>query len=658
MKNRFSLFSLTFIIFVTLKTTAQTPDSTFFTLIDSTDYSVPYKMEKLFSVIDLSQTQTGFLYNKAIHFVDPEEHKGSAHIESGPFASFETVCFLHHAFKMGWSGLSFPNPLFVETDSLRHVVDSIIQTGVIPITLFYLNFDRFTDNAYTDTLIHHNEEDTLIEDVSGRAASPYRQSFTFATAIAADELEQGTYTLKLPNSLIITNSYRTISQIGIRIGSGSYTYAQPDDDIPFDITGYEGEITVEIRVWYTDGKDFVDFNKLIVHKKPNTTGPYSNINSTSTITIPSTGSHSGAKVTIALGCDKQSLTKPLIIVEPFDPNEINQFSFERTLDLLKTSTATSLALAEFETQGYDIVYVEFNNPLDYMERNARAFKDVINAINTQKNTNLSTEPSVVLGLSTGGVIARYGLREMEIANQNHDTRLLMSIDAPHRGAYMPINLQLALVQLEALDKNGVNMPILHVTGPAAWVDFHEFDEGVTLAIHVDIFNMPQKMRDGLNILKSPAVKQLLVCDIYDDLASNLTITKGLGFVNFPYVLGNFNTGQMHKEFYESYSLLGKLEQCREIGISSGSINQISQQDIAKAPLVANAYYTKAEETKEDQIVQLEFKGLPELESFKTVYIGKIKALSPIVDKWFNVINWEVKTSLQIHAHLITLLVAT
>jgi hypothetical protein len=94
-----------------------------------------------------------------------------------------------------------------------------------------------------------------------------------------------------------------------------------------------------------------------------------------------------------------------------------------------------------------------------------------------------------LGLSTGGVIARYGLREMEIANQNHDTRLLMSIDAPHRGAYMPINLQLALVQLEALDKNGVNMPILHVTGPAAWVDFHEFDEGVTLAIHVDIFNM-------------------------------------------------------------------------------------------------------------------------------------------------------------------------
>ncbi len=89
---------------------------------------------------------------------------------------------------------------------------------------------------------------------------------------------------------------------------------------------------------------------------------------------------------------------------------------------------------------YDIIYVDWNNGVDYMQRNAYALEEVIKWVNAQKPVG-SIVQNVVLGQSMGGVIARYALADMEQDGVNHQTRLFVSHDAPQQGANIPISLQ-------------------------------------------------------------------------------------------------------------------------------------------------------------------------------------------------------------------------
>lgn len=116
------------------------------------------------------------------------------------------------------------------------------------------------------------------------------------------------------------------------------------------------------------------------------------------------------------------ITKPLIVAEGFDTglqgvenefgeNNINSFirgvndpnSFN--LEQLITGGTNEI----FGDQDYDIIYVNWDNPRDYLERNAFVLEQVITWVNDQKVASGSTEQNVILGQSMGGIIARYAL---------------------------------------------------------------------------------------------------------------------------------------------------------------------------------------------------------------------------------------------------------
>lgn len=114
-------------------------------------------------------------------------------------------------------------------------------------------------------------------------------------------------------------------------------------------------------------------------------------------------------------------------------------------DFIDEATIFSGDLAGVITD-YDIIYINFKNGKDYMQRNAYLVQDIIKWVNSVK---VGTQPNVVLGQSMGGVIARYALRDMEnqftanpsIPAWNHQTSLYISHDAPHQGANIPLALQ-------------------------------------------------------------------------------------------------------------------------------------------------------------------------------------------------------------------------
>jgi hypothetical protein len=144
------------------------------------------------------------------------------------------------------------------------------------------------------------------------------------------------------------------------------------------------------------------------------------------------------------------ITNPLIIAEGLDTGLLAQVGSIGDRDLRTLirdfEDAESDDLSDLLTGGnilvngdqdYDLIYVNWDNGTDFIQRNAYVLQAVIDWVNEQKGIAGSTAQNVVLGQSMGGLIARYALRDMENNSEDHDTSLYISHDAPHQGAHIP-----------------------------------------------------------------------------------------------------------------------------------------------------------------------------------------------------------------------------
>jgi pimeloyl-ACP methyl ester carboxylesterase len=141
------------------------------------------------------------------------------------------------------------------------------------------------------------------------------------------------------------------------------------------------------------------------------------------------------------------IDKPVILVEGFDPNDTR--AIPAIYNMLNYGAGQNLA-TDLRNLGYDIVILNFPNytrpatstlvagGADYIQRNAMVLTELLSQVNAMK---VGTEQNVVIGPSMGGLIARYALRYMEMNSLDHDTRLYISFDAPHKGANIPIGFQ-------------------------------------------------------------------------------------------------------------------------------------------------------------------------------------------------------------------------
>ncbi|PQB04557.1 T9SS type A sorting domain-containing protein [Aureitalea marina] len=138
------------------------------------------------------------------------------------------------------------------------------------------------------------------------------------------------------------------------------------------------------------------------------------------------------------------LDNPIIVLDGFDPGDSRditglynrlEFGGENLADVVRE-------------EGYDIVIlnapvystggVQIDGGADFIQRNAFVLIELIEFLNQQKEGD---EELVVLGPSMGGLIAQYALSYMEQNDMEHQTRLFISFDSPHRGANIPVSLQ-------------------------------------------------------------------------------------------------------------------------------------------------------------------------------------------------------------------------
>ncbi|MFY7788034.1 MAG: esterase/lipase family protein [Thermoflexibacteraceae bacterium] len=138
-----------------------------------------------------------------------------------------------------------------------------------------------------------------------------------------------------------------------------------------------------------------------------------------TATRPHLGTLGRATLQIGLS-DDGIFDHPLIVVEGFDASrwlpidDYNYRNFRFAIRNRELGDFLDRQLTEF--RNYDVVFVNFADGTDHIQRNAYVVQEAIRWVNRNKVNNLATgqrEPNVVLGMSMGGLVARYALAEME-----------------------------------------------------------------------------------------------------------------------------------------------------------------------------------------------------------------------------------------------------
>jgi hypothetical protein len=180
----------------------------------------------------------------------------------------------------------------------------------------------------------------------------------------------------------------------------------------------------------------------------------------------------GGEYAIYNGCDN-IFDKPIIIAEGFDVGQ--------DVDITVMISKYYPYLYALRNNGYDLVFVNYNNGQDFIENNAEVLKRVINEVNALK---VGTEKLTVIGESMSGLVARYAIRTMELAGLTHQVGHFVSFDSPQKGANIPEGL----------------MALRRYVPTAAWP--------WTLALNN--LNVLFNIVPELNALESPAAKQLLL----------------------------------------------------------------------------------------------------------------------------------------------------
>lgn len=463
--------------------------------------------------------------------------------------------------------------------------------GVMILSGNYFKYNRFADNAYPSKINYSNNQFSD-KFIGSTWQNPYEERQLFAIAPSISTYKGLQLKVKLPTNLFLSNYPTTIQNIQIDFSDGlGYRIVAYDQLINVNYT-QPNTYTWKYKITLTDGQTMLSHSKIVIENGLNATeitspiGPalLSTQSTTQAIvappdpalagyskkTIVSTtqylGYNASATIYIRYAAGGNTIRKPLIVAEGFDDgiilkpeqeagsNNINNF-----LESTNSFRSNSLAL-ENEMNTYDIIYVDWNNGVTFLQRNAYVLQEVIKWVNQNKTT---TTQNVVLGQSMGGLIARYALKDMENRSLPHETRLYVSHDAPHLGANTPVSVQLSARHLRNLY---VNTPIAFATGEIIIPLAYNFAEGFS-----DIINL-----FGGNTSVAPNITPLQAFSLADTPA-----TRQMTY-NWVNTLGGINN-TIHDAWQQDLASKGYpsgtvAKPVRNIAIANGSECGVTQTD--------------------------------------------------------------------------------
>jgi hypothetical protein len=500
-----------------------------------------------FANIDRSEISTGLLYDYGFKFIHAPYYNGVCNdTNQVDVLKWRRIYATMLACKVNYSFRQMD--LGVINDRIDN---NTANYGYTPFLMQHIQYETYNPRALSLGLVSINARNQVINNIR----YPYQIDHVFATAPAVDYSESGTAQFYFSPDFFVRNNYKEIEKIEVNFDAPQADGNPTDIGKPYyfnyrltqgytDITNTNycnisyteiGKRIIRVHLRYTDGTEYYSHSNFQVAQKGVTefitvknadkkgsnhqSLVYSDPNSFVTVGISPTNEHSGGTLQIAQCTQTRNtvgafLRKPLIIVEGLDPEVAGS---------TKDFTLTQLIVGNFRddkgfrignnfetfenhldlTANYDLVFLNFNNGTDDIRRNARLFQEAVRLVNNMKrNMNGVREQNVVLGISMGGLVARYGLAQIVAENtQNAETRLLLTYDSPHRGANVPLGFQAAFNDMYKANVAGI---------PLRWV-------------------VPA-LGKGKTLLESMAVRQMLIVRD-DNLGTDFLRTEYRQMVN-------------------------------------------------------------------------------------------------------------------------------
>tara|TARA_R110002096_G_scaffold120290_4_gene260606 strand:- start:2574 stop:5831 length:3258 start_codon:yes stop_codon:yes gene_type:complete len=345
----------------------------------------------------------------------------------------------------------------------------------IALSGLFFKYSRFDANAYPSKIQFANNQFSD-KYVGGTWQDPYETLQIFAITTPIEVFDGLNFNIKVPQSIFFSNASTSINRLEIDFADGNgYQQVNFNQEVAVSYTSAGNKIW-NYKLVLTNGQllyahskikitgDSVSQGNNILAKSPTQKGVASWVCDGSgryqleaEAEIAYLGIEGTANITLDDAGNDCKITRPLIVVEGFDAGGLlnpetplgtsNIRTFSRGIEESQSNTLrnllTGLTEATPSDQDYDIIYIDWDNGVDYLQRNAYVLEEVINWVNDNKvpDANGVRQPNIVLGQSMGGVVARYALSDMETRGEIHETGLFISQDAPQQGANVPLSYQ-------------------------------------------------------------------------------------------------------------------------------------------------------------------------------------------------------------------------
>ncbi len=520
------------------------------------------QMNDMFGSLDKTKVPNGILLDYGMEFANVPAFNGT--LTDSTYTNAANLKQLYNTLLS--SRITNTTPAMVTPDVFENNWNNNRTAGVISLCGLYYKYAQIAYNATVNNKLTYSNNQFYDKTINGVWQNPYQELQTFAMTPAIEQYDQLSFQVIIPTALFYTNNNSGVASIAIDFdnGLGYQTVVLGQAlTVTYTATGlknwkYKLNLTNGTTL-YSQSKFQIGSNTGTLIEIPLPPKPVCESCKTSVTAVTSTaketywkpitaikdydGVYGHVKITIDYAGTDQSIKKPLIVAEGFDLGALlnpekaygnNTYSATFKKSLEKSGSALRNLIYE-DTKQYDIIYVDWDNGADYMQRNAYALEEVIKYVNTEKAKAGSTTPNVVLGQSMGGVIARYALADMEQRGLNHQTGLFISHDAPQQGANIPIAVQYMF---------------RHLTRQYVQVGNTNLGNLVTIPV-LDKFGAS----NYVSILDAPASKQLVANFVDSNYANDNTVNTS--FYNELKTKGLTNSG--------GYPL-----QCRNVAISNGS----------------------------------------------------------------------------------------
>ena len=305
------------------------------------------------------------------------------------------------------------------------------------LSLLLFRYSTLREQAYQEGLIKRNGNNLSFMKPSSQRLYQQREVFS----LAPKRVVWDTYDVSfvLPPNLIWSNMQGEIRDLRVRFEENApFEAVKPSKPVSHHYQR-EGIHHIVFQVKLKDGRSLQSQAniQIVLPKELKSESSTTNYVHNEVPILSKRGVHKGGTLQICYADPMvRKLRKPLIIAEGF---EVSNLGFQKncTLESFMTTTLNIEDIAENPFAGFDIVYLDYNCPTDDIWRNAELMRDAIRWVNEHKE---GSAENIVMGYSMGGLVAAIALRQMELANEDHDTKKYISLDSPHCGATVPFSV--------------------------------------------------------------------------------------------------------------------------------------------------------------------------------------------------------------------------